>query len=303
MKRSVMKQGPSTLVISLPSKWAKRFSISKGDELHVDEQNGSLTISPRKVSLASRVEIDLSGTIPMTNRICGALYKAGYDDVTIHYKTSDERDQILSLFQQVIGLDVIDQKRGTIAVKRLAQLDSEQFDELLKKQFHILHSMAEDALTGLSKNDSALLHDVISRDRTLGKFSDFCRRALIQQSCTHQRTPAIYNIVEQLEKIADVYKKISNAFVKNPIKVHQNVLTIFSRVNHFIALLYYLFYDFDLKKVAAFGQHELELRAMLDESIRTTSRQEFGLIVRLSEIVDMAFDLNGSIMVARLSSQ
>ena len=35
MKRRVIKQGPSTLVVSLPISWVKSLSVQKGDELDV----------------------------------------------------------------------------------------------------------------------------------------------------------------------------------------------------------------------------------------------------------------------------
>ena len=36
MKRKVVQQGPSTLMVSLPAKWAKRLGIKKGDEINID---------------------------------------------------------------------------------------------------------------------------------------------------------------------------------------------------------------------------------------------------------------------------
>ena len=41
MKRKLVKQGTTTLMISLPSKWLKNNALNKGDEIEIsDDQNG-----------------------------------------------------------------------------------------------------------------------------------------------------------------------------------------------------------------------------------------------------------------------
>jgi hypothetical protein len=37
IKRKVILHGPSTLTVSLPSKWVKNHNIKKGDELNIEE--------------------------------------------------------------------------------------------------------------------------------------------------------------------------------------------------------------------------------------------------------------------------
>ncbi len=44
MKRKVSLHGPSTLTVSLPSKWVKKYCIKKGDELDIEEKNSTLII-------------------------------------------------------------------------------------------------------------------------------------------------------------------------------------------------------------------------------------------------------------------
>ena len=42
MKRKINRVGPNTLTVSLPSKWAKRYGLRKGDEINLEEQtNGT----------------------------------------------------------------------------------------------------------------------------------------------------------------------------------------------------------------------------------------------------------------------
>ena len=45
MKRKVVQQGAATLMISLPSKWAREKGLKKGHEVNIDEDSGKLVVS------------------------------------------------------------------------------------------------------------------------------------------------------------------------------------------------------------------------------------------------------------------
>ncbi len=60
MRRKVVKLGPATLVVSLPSKWTKKFSINAGDELEMEEHNKNLIISTEKGINIEKEAIDIS---------------------------------------------------------------------------------------------------------------------------------------------------------------------------------------------------------------------------------------------------
>ena len=61
MKRKIYKLGKSTLVVSLPSKWAKKYNISSNQELHVLEKDRSITFSTDSEHSESEVEINIEG--------------------------------------------------------------------------------------------------------------------------------------------------------------------------------------------------------------------------------------------------
>ena len=88
MERKVMKQGPSTLVVSLPSKWTKKYNVKKGSSIFLKEHGSTISISKHAEKGETKITVDASGTLPMTHRITGALYKAGYDEINMKYSTS-----------------------------------------------------------------------------------------------------------------------------------------------------------------------------------------------------------------------
>jgi len=51
MKRKIIKLGTATLVVSLPSKWTKKFNLKSGNDLELEEANSNLIIEVLKKSL------------------------------------------------------------------------------------------------------------------------------------------------------------------------------------------------------------------------------------------------------------
>ena len=54
MKRKLVRQGSSTLMISLPSKWVKSNNLDKGSEIDIDEKENVLEISVERKEKKSR---------------------------------------------------------------------------------------------------------------------------------------------------------------------------------------------------------------------------------------------------------
>ena len=61
MMRKIMKVGPTTLVVSLPSNWAKQFKLKKGNELMLDIQGNSLRVSALGAVEPKEGVLDLRG--------------------------------------------------------------------------------------------------------------------------------------------------------------------------------------------------------------------------------------------------
>ena len=86
MKRKIIKQGISTLTISLPSKWVKQFNLEGGDEVEVIESDQNLIISTSQRIKAKSITLDITG-LPdkIVWRYFTALYMSGYDEILIRF--------------------------------------------------------------------------------------------------------------------------------------------------------------------------------------------------------------------------
>ena len=81
MKRKVVKLGPATLVVSLPTKWIKELNVKQGDEVEVGEQDRDLLIQTKKDSAVEKCEVDISKMDTLMKRYVFAKYiKPGVEE-------------------------------------------------------------------------------------------------------------------------------------------------------------------------------------------------------------------------------
>jgi len=86
MKRRIIKQGHSTLTITLPSDWTKRFNLQGGAEVDVLDKDNGLFITTEKNDSFKVAEFDITGMdIPTVWKYFMSVYREGYDEVLIKY--------------------------------------------------------------------------------------------------------------------------------------------------------------------------------------------------------------------------
>lgn len=298
MKRKVVKQGPATLMVSLPSKWVKKYNIKKGDELEINEDSGKLVLGKEITLGVQQNSIDVSGQDTMIHRIIGAVYKAGYDDLIIKYSNSEELKIIQDrLDLNLVEFDIAEYKENSVRVKSVSKLDTGQFDIVYKKVFFILKDITRDILTAVSKNDYETLKSITMRDKSLDKYADYCRRLLNKRVETKFNKPKpIYSLIEEIEIIGDMYKDICTEIAKNKIVLSKDIKSFFEEVNNFLISFCDLVFDFDLKKIREFGEERVRLNKIADSLIRKVDKKENKVLFILVQIFNTTFEMKSALL-------
>src|SRR3989344_5851925 len=115
MKRKVIQLAEKTLVVSLPSKWARAYNVRKGDEVEVGEAGSKLTISPQSELVEEKTELDVRGLdLEVSRRALGAIFKAGYDEVNVTFEDMKELNKIQEVVrEEFIGFEVMNLGKGS----------------------------------------------------------------------------------------------------------------------------------------------------------------------------------------------
>ncbi len=301
MKRKVSRIGPATLCVSLPSKWAKGQGIKKGDEVEVIEEASKLLISGKAARGHLKISLNVAGIPELLYRVIGALYKAGYDEIELFYQTPQELGVIQKeLSRTCAGFELVEQTKNKVMVKRISQLEVEEFDTILKRCFFSLLSMAEDSAEAVRNQDRQLMEKVILCDDSVNRYSDFCRRIINKGLYDKERPAPTYFIVESLEKIGDMYRDLMRYALKENVKMSTEVLKLHNEVNQFLREYYALYYNFDLKKTNEFVAKKKKHQPQLLSSLAGASKKEVVILYYLNAIFNAIFDLNGALLTTKI---
>ncbi len=229
--RRVQLTGGSTLVVSLPSEWARSVGIKPKDEVFLTPQADlSLLIIPglpQKKNVEAVIEIPQKADEDEILRAFIAYYIAGFDVVSFKFKSHmpELRSKLKNhIRHKLIGVEIVEETTEKI----LAQCLHGHVDLPLKKalsRMGILSSaMQLDAVQSLFNSDLEFAKEIVERDDEVDRFYHFIarqlnlavhNRAMIQeiglqnaQDCLSYRL-----IVKSIERTADHAAQVAGSTI------------------------------------------------------------------------------------------
>lgn len=305
MKRKVSQIGPSTLMVSLPSKWVKQNNIHKGDEVEVEVGEKELRIGVDNRPTWSKVEIDITGldrtSIAFRIRSC---YRIGYDEIHVHYKNEivphfriNERVNTLSVIHfevgRLVGLEVVQQEKGFVMIKDYSSNSIDDFDNSLRRIFLMINSLSKDFIQALSTYDSALLESFERKHDTITKFVSYSLRLLNKRVYHGAHEMAIlYHIVDSLDSIVDVYKYAARELLRLKRKsFNQHTKQVARDISDQICSFYELFYNYNNLTAAKLNENRDAIKTKIKQSLSQLPPYEIFLVTRLESILEIIWDL------------
>jgi antitoxin component of MazEF toxin-antitoxin module len=185
MKRKVIKQGNRTLTLTLPSSWVKNNNILQGQELTIDEKDGSLVISKeKKIFEKTEVMIDIDDltyfnivkTLTMLYRTNHSKVKLRYSRTTIYNDKSDRDENIKNAIEKIlkrfIGSEIILVNNDYFELELMVfPIDSREESSLLEnKIFEEFKIQASELLSMILENSKELsrktneIHDLMTKN-------------------------------------------------------------------------------------------------------------------------------------------
>ena len=284
MLRKVIQIAEKTYVISLPANWLKKYAIKKGDSIEVQEKESYLIVSPDAELGGNSVTIDVGGVQGSIKRLLGAAYKAGYDEVQLIYETEEEHNAIEKTLS--LGLKefhIMEDSNGKLRIKILSQLRHEEFEQVLRRMFLLILTSMDDINS--KKKDS---QKIVERDLEVNNCADFCRRSLNRRGYAfYIKTPALYYIIEQLEKIGDIIRDLAAGKEPPPTELSKDTAK-------FLRTFYELYYNFDVKKFDDWLKMNDDIKKKISD-VRIS--KGIGL---LNTLTDELFAMNGALLVCKL---
>ena len=131
MERKVIQLAKRTQVMSLPSKWVKKYGVKKGDSLYVKEQENKIIVTPQKTK--SENSIVLNGDLYDKSTLWYALntiHNKNYSTIKINWSKKETgkiiREVIEKIPQDYIGMEVIKQGKNHCVIQEVSEPKQEE---------------------------------------------------------------------------------------------------------------------------------------------------------------------------------
>ncbi len=304
MKRKVIQIAGSTQLISLPRKWALAHNVKKGAELDVQEDGDKVIVSVDTVPISETAEVDITGLGNMANRVIGAYYRKGVDELKIHYERSELAEVVHdSLGHDTVGFEMLEQGHNHCVVKYVTG-GIEEFDSLLRRIFLLLNSMSEESLNALTQGHYKHLKNLALLEEANNRFATICKRFLNKSGKAHDKfVGPLYHIIEELEKLADEFKYVCQHYsnLDSNVKINKNVLETFALAISEVRDFYELFYKFDRDKLITIKEKRIKvIDAAHDYFKRKLSPADYWLVHHSVILANSVFELTDAYLILTL---
>ena len=302
MQRKVNQIGPSTLMVSLPSKWVKKYNVKKGDSLEVEEKDDQLAIySQMRCSKGSKVILNINNL--NTSVIWYYLitaYRSGADEIELHFikktvqdDTAQREIEIASFLQMIvggfIGMEIVRNTPIYAFMKEISTIKQEEYGVIFRRIFYSVLVTFDDILQSVANQDkTTLMHIFNNADIQINKFVDYCIRIHSKSSA---RPSAEYAVILHLEEIGDSLKHLARLLtVKSSDDKVKEIITALKKL---FSTLEKFYFTGDRESLIHFEAQKRTIREML----RSFPKQnDLGVLMVLTNILNQSL----SIMYSKL---
>jgi phosphate uptake regulator len=285
MRRKIIQIANSTQLVSLPRKWALEMGLVKGAELEVEVDGNRLIISQEggNKRLIRAVTIDVREKGAKVKKLIGALYRAGYDQITINkfdYNTLQHVQAVLR--EGCIGFEIVEQSPNKVIIKNVTVAADDSFDRIARRMVSHVIAESSEAVHAAQSLDSDRLTYVIDMDRTLNKLADFCSRII--QSTRDPGAAAKNQIVNVLEQLGDQYALICKHVAESKKPLSQSVHKALKESQKIPPYVATLTFDFSFEKLTKMHREKAELDRVCRELLKSAERHELPIIFHIRNI-------------------
>lgn len=291
MKRKIIKQGHSTLTITLPTEWIKKLNLKAGDEIDVVEKDSSLLINGQEKIKEKSTTIDITNfTIPLLWRFFQAAYRSGNDEIKIMFDSNKKEYEdayhfyttqfdysklgervpsrpaiamIQGVVDRFIGMGIIETGKDYCVVREMGEPTIKEFDNSLRRIFLVIQQMFDRIVEAISKDEfgeTSLCKEIHTIDLNVDRFVDYCCRILnkLSASFPDSKKMLLFSTLFILELVGDEFKYIGKhlALSKKSLK---DTLPLIEMVRSHFDLYYHLFYKFNRETAIKFGENDFNV--------------------------------------------
>ncbi len=305
MKRKVIQLAHKTLVVSLPSRWVKKYQVLKGAELDAEERGQQMVFSTCLLSDSEKVKVDfseLNGEV-IRRWVLASLHKSGYDEIEITYKDASVLGVIQETIKELLtGFAIVEQGKNRCVIRVIAEEQEKEFNAVLRRAFLVIKNMGEGLYDYAKENRLERLKELLVLEKTNNQLTNFCERLLNKKGYEdYKRTCFAYVVVWNLEKACDSYREICEFLSANPkAKVRGSVVDMIKEANDYFSSYYELFYNFEINRLTELNRERNAFRKKASEMLNGSRGADTAVLCSLKDFVEKVSDFSASFIALKL---
>jgi len=236
MRRKVVQQGTSTLMVSLPSEWVKKQGLKRGDELALSCEPDHLKLYTEKSHKPSKPEKSAKLTLNLHNKseirsIIGAYYRSGYDVLNLNFENEETFNMVSDSVSNLIGFDIIERKKNNCIIKSFLKENPSELSVTIKKICHSISTVNDIVREDYNKSDYSRLSLLEYYRFNVWKLRDLSMRLItVRTEVFDSSQNALYLVLWNIEKIHRNYKRMYAAMIFNNSKHSSDFLSYYDLV-------------------------------------------------------------------------
>ncbi|MBW3020757.1 hypothetical protein KY334_05650 [Candidatus Woesearchaeota archaeon] len=199
MKRKLVKQGPSTITVSLPKKWIDLNNLDNGDEIDIDQIGNKLILSSENEKTSfEEYTLDVSNIKSnLIHELILEIYKNNIKEITISGFNKEKLSKIKDIVNNSIGFEIIESTKTRIKIIDLGFAKEEHLEKAEQQIFWKILNLIEYCM---NKEDNEDIHKL---DLEVNKLSFFIQRNLIGFSDNKGKNLFKFEKASLLESLSD----------------------------------------------------------------------------------------------------
>ncbi|MFH1642659.1 MAG: hypothetical protein ABIC04_07235 [Nanoarchaeota archaeon] len=237
MKRKLVQHGPSTLMVSLPSKWIKMNKCMKGDEINIDEDKNILTLSPSSNFKPSKKKMDISLDSDYQKFIRHAItlaYRIGYDEINVELKNQTQFQHIKDIISRLlIGYEITEKTNNKCKIESITEPPEDKFDVLIQRILFIAVDNSKSLHDYFTLNAKPDLEYVQSQTNKADQYIYFCKRTLSKKRFS-ERAFFKWMLLSNLLLIHHSISRLVKAVTDRKNKPKKEFIDIFCKIDSYL---------------------------------------------------------------------
>jgi len=176
MRRKLVKQGPQSLVVSMPSDWIKKNNLKKGQEVELQEIANNIVVSGKEVvepKVREPYVLNIEGKDDaLVKRYLTMLYRLGYEEIVVTFtkqnikrlkreKKTKVEEFISGTSNRFIGMEIINSEKHKIVLKCFTNTNIQELKSVQRRIFLLILSFMENMFD--KKYDAQMAHDNVAK--------------------------------------------------------------------------------------------------------------------------------------------